>query len=311
METIELYVKDDSIERLDAFIAKNLNELSRSYIQKLIKEQFIIVNDKPAKSSYMVKSGDQVKVNIPEPIKTEIIPEDLPLDIVYQDKDLLIINKAIGMVVHPAPGNYSKTLVNALLFHIDNLSSINGTIRPGIVHRLDKDTSGLLVIAKNDKTHRKLSEELKSRNIKRIYNVLVHGVVANDRGKINAPIGRHEKDRKKMSVTKKSSREAITYYKVLKRFNKYTFLEVQLETGRTHQIRVHMAYINHPVVGDPVYSKRKNEFAIDKQMLHAIKLGFVHPSTDKYMEFEIELPEYFKDINEILESKRSKEINDY
>lgn len=306
MDIVEFYVDEDDNERLDAYLAKELDEISRSYIQKLIKEDLVYVNDKHVKSSYLVKEGDYIKVNLPSPKKLEIIPEDIPIDIVYEDEDVAIINKPQDMVVHPAPGNYTGTLVNALLFHIDNLSSINGIIRPGIVHRLDKDTSGLLIIAKNDKAHRILSESLKERNVKRVYISLVHGILSNDEGTINAPIGRHGTDRKKMTVTQKNSKEAITHYKVLERYNNYSLVEVNLETGRTHQIRVHMAYINHPVVGDPVYSKGKNEFGLDKQMLHAYKLGFSHPSTGEHMEFQIDLPEYFKNILNTLETKRKQ-----
>lgn len=304
MDIVEFYVDEDDNERLDAYLAKELDEISRSYIQKLIKEDLVYVNDKHVKSSYLVKEGDYIKVNLPEPKILEIIPEDIPIDIVYEDEDVAIINKPQDMVVHPAPGNYTGTLVNALLFHIDNLSSINGIIRPGIVHRLDKDTSGLLIIAKNDKAHRILSENLKERNVKRVYISLVHGILSDNEGTVNAPIGRHGTDRKKMTVTQKNSKEAITHYKVLERYDNYSLVEVNLETGRTHQIRVHMAYINHPVVGDPVYSKGKNEFGLDKQMLHAYKLGFSHPSTGEHMEFQIDLPEYFKNILDTLENKR-------
>ncbi|CAK7021618.1 RNA pseudouridine synthase [Tissierella sp. P1] len=304
MDIVEFYVDEDDNERLDAYLAKELDEISRSYIQKLIKEDLVYVNDKHVKSSYLVKEGDYIKVNLPEPKILEIIPEDIPIDIVYEDEDVAIINKPQDMVVHPAPGNYTGTLVNALLFHIDNLSSINGIIRPGIVHRLDKDTSGLLIIAKNDKAHRILSESLKERNVKRVYISLVHGILSDNEGTVNAPIGRHGTDRKKMTVTQKNSKEAITHYKVLERYDNYSLVEVNLETGRTHQIRVHMAYINHPVVGDPVYSKGKNEFGLDKQMLHAYKLGFSHPSTGEHMEFQIDLPEYFKNILDTLENKR-------
>lgn len=304
MNTIELYVDEDDDERLDAYLAKELDEVSRSYVQKLIKDNLVFVNDKHVKSSYLVKEGDFIKVNLPKPKELEIISEDIPIDIVYEDEDIAIINKPQGMVVHPAPGNYTGTLVNALLFHIRNLSSINGIIRPGIIHRLDKDTSGLLIIAKNDKAHRILSENLKERKIKRVYISLVNGILSDDEGCINAPIGRHEVDRKKMTVTQKNSKEAITHYKVLDRYDKYTLIEVNLETGRTHQIRVHMAYINHPVIGDPVYSKCKNEFGLDKQMLHAYKIGFSHPSTGEYMEFKTDLPEYFKRILYTLENKR-------
>ncbi|MBU5426468.1 RluA family pseudouridine synthase [Tissierella pigra] len=304
MNTVEIYVNEEDEERLDSYLAEELNEVSRSYIQKLIKEKLVSVNDKYMKSSYLVKEGDYIKVNLPKPKKLEIIAEDIPIDIVYEDEDIVIVNKPQDMVVHPAPGNYTGTLVNALLYHIGNLSSINGIIRPGIVHRLDKDTSGILIIAKNDKAHRILSEELKKRNVKRTYITLVHGTWLNDEGTINAPIGRHTNDRKKMTVTQKNSKEAITHYKVLDRYNNYTLLEVNLETGRTHQIRVHMAYINHPVVGDPVYSKGKNEFGLQRQMLHAYKLGLIHPSTEEYIEFQTDLPEYFKEILNGLDNKR-------
>ncbi len=304
MDIIQIYVDEDDSERLDAYIAKELDEVSRSYIQKLIKDGVVSVNGKLMKASYLVKEGDFIQVDLPDPKKLEIIPEDLPIEIVYEDMDLVIINKSQDMVVHPAPGNYTGTLVNALLFHIDSLSSINGIIRPGIVHRLDKDTSGMLIVAKNDKAHRILSEELKARKVKRVYTALVHGSFSNDEGTIDAPIGRHANDRKKMTVTNKNSKEAITHYKVLSRYDKYTLIEVRLETGRTHQIRVHMSHINHPVVGDPVYCKNKDEFRLGKQMLHATKLAFNHPSTGKYMKFEIDLPEYFSNIIKVLENKR-------
>lgn len=304
MEIISIYVDEDDLERLDSYVAKEIDEVSRSRVQQLIKDGLIYVNDKMMKSSYLVKEGDLIRVELPEPKILDIIPQDLPIDIIYEDSDIVIVNKSQDMVVHPAPGNYSGTLVNALLFHIDKLSSINGIIRPGIVHRLDKDTSGMLIVAKNDKSHRFLSEQLKMRNISRVYIALIHGVLSNDEGTINAPIGRHSKDRKRMAVTTKNSKEAITHYKVLNRYNKYTLVEVELETGRTHQIRVHMAHINHPLVGDPVYSNGKNEFGLDKQMLHATKLGFIHPSTEEMMDFEIDLPEYFNEILRILDDKR-------
>lgn len=304
MNIIEIYVDEDDGERLDSYLAKELNEVSRTYVQKLIKNGLVLVNNKAVKPSYIVEEGDYIKVDFPEPKKLEILPEDIPLDIVYQDEDIVIINKPQDMVVHPAPSNYSGTLVNGLLFHIDSLSSINGIIRPGIVHRLDKDTSGLLIVAKNDSAHRFLSEELKQRRVKRNYIALVHGEMKNDEGTIDAPIGRHPRDRKKMAVTDKNSKEAITHYNVLNRYDNYTLVELSLETGRTHQIRVHLAHINYPIVGDPVYSQRKNEFGLDKQMLHAYKLAFIHPSTKKYMEFKTDLPPYFKRILNVLENKR-------
>ncbi len=303
MGLIELYVGEEEDERLDLYLSNELDEISRTYIQKLIKENLVKVNGVHKKSSYLVKEGDTIKVELPEPKKLEIIPENIPLDIVYEDKDLAVINKPQGMVVHPAPGNYSSTLVNALLYHMDSLSSINGIIRPGIVHRLDKDTSGLLLIAKNDFIHRELSNQLKERDIHREYIAIVHGILHNDSGRIDAPIGRDPRNRKKMTVISKNSKEAITNYWVLDRFSKYTFAKVRLETGRTHQIRVHFSYINHPIVGDPLYSSGKNEFNLDKQLLHARKIGFVHPRTKEHMEFECDIPEPFKGIVDKL-SKR-------
>ncbi len=304
MNTFDLYVGEDEGDRLDVFLSKELDELSRSYIQKLIKEKMVFVNKKTPKPSYLVEEGDHIFVQLPRAKPLQIAAEDIALDIVYEDDDLLIVNKPQGMVVHPAPGNYTGTLVNALLFHVDKLSSINGIIRPGIVHRLDKDTSGLLIVAKKDRVHRELSEQLKNREISRVYIALVHGRVKKDEGLIDLPIGRHPIDRKKMAVSYKNSREATTAFKVLERYEDYTLLEVSLETGRTHQIRVHMAYINHPIVGEPVYSRQKNEFKINKQMLHAYKLGFLHPTSKNHMEFELDLPNYFKKIIDNIQNGR-------
>ncbi|MGM0395793.1 MAG: RluA family pseudouridine synthase [Bacillota bacterium] len=296
MNKIEIYVGEEDEERLDYFLSLELDEVSRTRIQKLIKEKLVTVNGVVKKSSYTVREGDSILVTLPEPKTLEIIQENIPIEIIYEDKDIAVINKEQNMVVHPAPGNYTGTLVNALMYHIDNLSSINGIIRPGIVHRLDKDTSGLMVVAKNDKAHRKLSEQLKYHGVYREYFALVHGNIKQDNGTINAPIGRSRKDRKKMAVTDRNSKEAVTHYSVVERFGKYTLVSVRLETGRTHQIRVHFSYIGNPVVGDPVYSSGKNEFKIQKQMLHAIKLGFIHPSTDEEVEFECELPDEFRKI---------------
>ncbi|MCK9443508.1 MAG: RluA family pseudouridine synthase [Tissierellaceae bacterium] len=304
MKTYELYVGEDEGERLDVFLSKELDEVSRTYIQKLIKEKLVFVNNKTRKSSHLVEEGDHIIVKFPKPKVLQVLAEDIPLDIVYEDNDLVVVNKPQGLVVHPAPGNYTGTLVNGLLFHIDKLSSINGIIRPGIVHRLDKDTSGLLIVAKSDKAHRILSELLKNKEINRTYLALVHGLIKQNEDTINLPIGRSSADRKKMAVTYKNSKEAITDYKVLSRYDNYSLIEVSLKTGRTHQIRVHMAHINHPIVGDPVYSRRKNEFGLDKQMLHAYKLGFLHPVSKDYLEFEIELPRYFKDILENIQNRR-------
>lgn len=296
MEIININVEELESQRLDYYIALKIDKLSRSYVKKIIDDGLVLVNGNKSKSSYTVKKGDSIEVQIPEPKKIEAIAEDLPIDIIYEDDDLVVVNKPQDMVVHPAYGNTTGTLVNSLLYNVSNLSSINGLIRPGIVHRLDKDTSGLLIVAKNDISHRILSQSLKDRNVKRRYKALVHGVIKDDIGTIDAPIGRHPVHRKKMAVTKRNSKIAITHYKVIQRFNDYTLLELSLESGRTHQIRVHMNYINHPVVGDPVYSRGNNKFGLKKQMLHSYKIGFTHPTRDEYMEFTKDVPEYFKDI---------------
>jgi len=296
MSLIEIYVNEEDNERLDAYISMEIDEISRTYIQRLIKDNRVNVNGIIKKSSYLVKEGDWIKVDLPEPKKLELIPEDIPLDIIYEDSDVVIVNKPQDMVVHPAPGNYTGTLVNALLYQIDSLSSINGVIRPGIVHRLDKDTSGLLIVAKNDFSHRELSSQLKDRKVHREYIALVNGVLKDDSGRIDEPIGRDPRNRKKMTVINTNSKEAITNYWVLNRFQKYSLIKVKLETGRTHQIRVHFSHIKHSVVGDPVYSSGKNEFNLDKQLLHARKLGFIHPRSKEYMEFECPIPEAFKEI---------------
>lgn len=292
---IRISVDNDNEDRLDLFLAEELEGISRSTIQKLISNGNITVNDRLKKASYILKDGDQVLVNIPEEKPIEILPENLPLDILYEDEDIAVVNKAQDIVVHPAPGNYNKTLVNALLYHIDSLSMANGIIRAGIVHRLDKDTSGLLVIAKNEFAHEKLVKQFKDRTVLKEYITLVHNNVREDEGIIKKPIGRNPKDRKKMAVVA-NGKEAITTYKVIKRYNNYSLLRVGLHTGRTHQIRVHMAQMNHPIVGDPVYSKARNEFKVDRQLLHAYKIGFVHPRRDEYMEFKKDIPKEFKDI---------------
>lgn len=305
MKSYEIYVDEENIDRLDYFISQEIDEVSRTFIQKLIKDGNVLVNGRMRKPSYLPKEGDIILLNLPEPKKLELIPEDIPLDIVYQDEYLAIINKPQDMVVHPAPGNYSHTLVNALLFHLDNLSSINGIIRPGIVHRLDKDTSGLLVVAKTDQAHRFLSDQLKDHRVYREYIALVHGKLKDDEGTINQPIGRDKKDRKKMTVTYENSKEAITHYKVIRRYDKYTLVSVRLETGRTHQIRVHFSHLKHPVVGDPVYSNVKNDFNLDKQLLHARKLGFIHPKDNSEVEFNCNLPEYFQNIIKKLDGREN------
>lgn len=303
MEIMEIHVNIDGGERLDYYLSKTIPGISRTYVQKMIKEGLVLVNGKQVKPRYLVKKGDLIKANFREPEKLELIPENIPIDIIFQDEDLLVVNKPKGMVVHPAPGNPSGTLVNALLYHVSNLSSIESTIRPGIIHRLDKDTSGLLIVAKNDKSHKALSKQLKNREIKRIYTALVYGRLDKEKAVIDAPIGRHPINRKRMAVVYKNSKEAITHYRVLEYYKDYTLVEASLETGRTHQIRVHMAYINHPVVGDPVYSNRKSEFGVDSQLLHARQLGFYHPRSGEYMEFESELPKDFKKIIQLLEKR--------
>lgn len=300
MNLIEIYVNEEDNERLDAFLANEINEVSRTYIKKIIKDDLVLVNGSVQKPRYLVQEGDYITVNMPSPVKLEVLAEDIPLNIIYEDEDIVIINKEQGMVVHPAPGNYTGTLVNALLFQIKNLSSINGVIRPGIIHRLDKDTSGIIMVAKNDESHRFLSEQLKDRNVKREYIAIVHGVLNNAVGIINAPIGRDPRDRKKMTVINTNSKQAITHYSVIEEFTKYSLIRAQLETGRTHQIRVHLAYINHSVVGDMVYSRNPNNFNINKQLLHAKKLGFIHPRTKEYMEFETAIPQNFIEVLKIL-----------
>lgn len=296
MKKIELYVGEDDNERLDHYLAVELDEMSRTYVQKLIKDGNVTVDGRNRKPSYLVKEGESILAIVPEAEPLKIKAENLPIDIVYQDESLAVINKAQGMVVHPAPGNYEGTLVNGLLYHLNSLSSINGVIRPGIVHRLDKDTSGLLVVAKTDIAHRTLSNELKDHKIVREYTALLHGRLKEDTGTIDAPIGRDPSNRKKMAVVYKNSKPAITHFQALKYYDKYTLVRVRLETGRTHQIRVHFSNIGHPVVGDPVYSNGKNEFGITVQLLHAGRIEFTHPISNMRLEFEASLPELFKGI---------------
>ncbi|MGE5473760.1 MAG: RluA family pseudouridine synthase [Ignavibacteriales bacterium] len=297
IQQIEYLVKkDEEGLRLDIYINKNLTEKSRSAIQRLIDDGFVKVDGKTERSSYKVKESNKVAVIIPKLEKLEVEAEDIPIEILYEDDDVAVINKPKGMVVHPACGNHSGTLVNALLFNCKNLSGINGVIRPGIVHRIDKETSGILVIAKNDKAHVKLSEQLKNHTMKRIYYALVYGDIKSDSGKIETAIGRHKTDRKKMAVVKNGGKHAMTHFEVLERFNGYSFIRVRLETGRTHQIRVHMSYIGYPLVGDDVYGSKKQEIKVKGQMLHAALLGFIHPSSDEYMEFETKLPAEFAEL---------------
>lgn len=298
---VKRIVVDIDNVRLDAYIAKKCEELSRTMIQRLIENGNVLVDGKEKKISYKVQIGEVIQLNVPEAKEIGIKAQNIPIDVVHEDDDIIVVNKPKGMVVHPANGNPDSTLVNAIMAHCKGrLSGIGGEIRPGIVHRLDKDTSGLLIVAKNDKAHINLSEQIKNRKVKKIYIALVRGVVSENEATINMPIGRSSKDRKKMEV-RKDGKEAITHFKVLKRYDKYTLLEVKIDTGRTHQIRVHMAQIGHPVVGDMVYSNGKNEFGIQGQMLHAKSLDFKHPITGKETHLEAELPEYFTEILNQLE----------
>lgn len=289
--------REDMGCRIDVFIAENIDELSRSGVQRLIEEGHVRLNGAAVKANYKLREKDIIDVEIPEAKVVEILPENIPLDILYEDKDVIIVNKPQGMVVHPAPGHTSGTLVNALMYHCkDELSGINGEKRPGIVHRIDKDTSGVLMIAKNDAAHQSLAEQLAEHSITRKYNAIVFNGFQEEEGTVDQPIGRNPLDRKKMAVTQKHSRRAVTHYRVLERMGNFTFIEAQLETGRTHQIRVHMTFIGHPLLGDMVYGPKKQPFHLDGQALHARVLGFVHPSTGQYMEFEAPLPENYEKL---------------
>lgn len=285
-------------KRIDLYLIDKI-DMSRSKIQDKLKKGEILVNEKQVKSSYILKENDVISFNIEEEFDTDIEPENIPLDIVYEDNDVIVVNKKNGMVVHPAPGNNHGTLVNALLYHSKNLSKVNGEFRPGIVHRIDAYTTGLLMVAKNDRAHEILAKQLEEKTTTRKYVALVWGVIEHDTGTIDAPIGRDEKDRKKMAVTSLNSKKAITHFRVLERYKNASLIELQLETGRTHQIRVHMNYIGYPVVNDPVYGRRKL-INNDGQCLHAKTLGFVHPTTGKYMEFTSELPDKFINILNII-----------
>lgn len=299
--TYQIGLEEDD-ERLDKWISTSLEQLSRSYIQKCIKNNEVLVNGKPQKASYRLKVDDEIVFQIPDLVEPEIVPEDIPLSILYEDADVIVVDKPKGMVVHPAPGHYTGTLVNAVMFHCkEELSGINGVMRPGIVHRIDKDTTGSLIICKNDRAHNCIAAQLKEHSITRKYRAIVHGVIAAEEGCVNAPIGRDPKERKKMAVNEKNGKPAITHYKVLKRFRDYTYIECQLETGRTHQIRVHMASIGYPLLGDSVYSNRKSPYHLTGQTLHAMVIGFQHPSTGKYVEVTAPLPEYFEHLLHILE----------
>lgn len=294
-EMFNLTVDDNgSGLRIDKLLSVELEGFTRNAVSKLIESEKVTVNGKTISKNYKCKAGDDISVEIPDAVELDVEAENIPLDIVYEDDDLLVVNKPKGMVVHPAPGNYNGTLVNALLYHCkDSLSGINGVIRPGIVHRIDKDTSGLLIVAKNDMAHIDLAKQIKDHSFHRAYQAVVYGNLKDDEGTVNQPIGRHPKDRKKMAVTLKNSKNAVTHYYVLNRYDKFTHVRCVLETGRTHQIRVHMAYIGHPLAGDPVYGPKKVITELNGQCLHAGEIGFVHPRTKEYMEFKSELPDYF------------------
>ncbi len=302
MKKLIVSEENDGI-RLDAYIADNMENLSRTAVKRLIEDGNIIVNNKIQKVSYKVHENDEIEINEPEAKEVSLEAQDIPVDVIYEDSDIIVVNKPKGLVVHPANGNWDGTLVNAIMAICkDSLSGIGGEIRPGIVHRLDKDTSGLLIVAKNDEAHINMSNQIKDRQVKKIYYALVRGIVSENEATINMPIGRSTKDRKKMAVTK-TGKEAITHFKVLERFNKYTLLEVKIDTGRTHQIRVHLSEIGHPVVGDEVYSNGKNEFGVKGQLLHAKVLDFKHPITGKDMHLEAELPQEFLDVLDKLRIK--------
>lgn len=293
--------EDMNNERIDKCISLLIDSLSRSYIQKLIKDNKVFVNNQAVKSSYKAITGDEIYFQLPPSLEPDIVPENISLDILYEDKDIIIVNKPKRMVVHPAAGHYNGTLVNALMFYCgEELSSINGVMRPGIVHRIDMDTTGSILICKNDIAHYAIASQLKDHSIKRRYHAICYGVVKEEEGTINNPIGRHPIDRKKMAINPKNGKEAITHYKVLKRYHNYTYIECALETGRTHQIRVHMASIGHPLLGDDVYANRKSPFKLQGQTLHAKNLGFIHPMNNKYMEIDAPLPEYFQHLLNIL-----------
>ena len=294
----EYFVTEETAgDRIDKFLAEQYENLSRSFLQKLLKSGEVMVGGRPVKASYKVAEGDLISFEVPEAVEPEIVPEDIPLDILYEDHDVILVNKPKGMVVHPAAGHYTGTLVNALMFHCkEDLSGINGVLRPGIVHRIDMDTTGVIIACKNDLAHNSIAAQLKEHSITRRYQAIVHGALKDDEGVIDEPIGRSPKDRKKMAVNYNNGKPAVTHYKVLTRFKDFTHIECRLETGRTHQIRVHMASIGHPLLGDAVYGPAKCPYKLQGQTLHAGILGFVHPRTGEYMEFSAPLPEYYEEL---------------
>ena len=298
MEHYNLKITEENSEkRIDRFLSENFSEYSRSFFQKLIKENRVLVNQAEIKSNYKLNKNDMVEITIPDPEVLDVDPENIPLDILYEDEDVIVVNKPKGMVVHPSAGHYTNTLVNALLYHCkDQLSGINGMMRPGIVHRIDQNTTGSLVVCKNDFSHNYLAEQLKEHSITRKYRAIVHGILKEDEGMIDQPIGRHPIDRKKMAINHKNGKHAVTHYRVLERFQNFTYIECQLETGRTHQIRVHMSSIHHPILGDDVYGPSKCPYHLQGQTLHAMVIGFVHPRTGKYLEITAPLPVYFEEL---------------
>lgn len=311
MKNLELPVSEEfSGVRLDVFIAEKnkyipeLEDISRSFVQKIIKENKVKVDNCVVKANYKLKANQLVTLELEEPKELEVVAEDIPLDIIYEDKDVILVNKPKGMVVHPAAGHFTGTLVNALLYHCkDDLSGINGVMRPGIVHRIDMDTTGVIVVCKNDRSHNSLAQQLKVHSITRKYVAIVHGNILEDEFTVSGSIGRNPNDRKKMAMNVKNGKPAVTHVRVLERFGDYTYIECTLETGRTHQIRVHLSSKNHPLLGDSVYGRKKEEFKLQGQTLHAKVLGFVHPTTGEYMEFEAQLPEYFSHLLEVLRNR--------
>lgn len=301
METFSYQIGAGEEERLDKWLAGAVSGLSRSYIQKCIKEGQAFVNGTPRKANYRLQADDEVAFSIPKAAEPKIEAEDIPLDVLYEDADVLVVNKPKGMVVHPAPGHLNGTLVNAVLYHCKGqLSGINGVLRPGIVHRIDRDTTGSLIVCKNDRAHQMIAAQLKAHSLNRSYRAIVHGVITEEEGTVDAPIGRDEKDRMRMAVNQKNGKSAITHYRVLERFREHTYIECRLETGRTHQIRVHMTSIGHPLLGDQVYGARKTAFSLEGQTLHAYTLGFAHPADGTYVKVTAPLPEYFEHLLQIL-----------